>query len=266
MNWKRPILTNGDGGGHPWRRMLIRIGILLAVTVVMMGSCVDSFIFHPPAPSAKLDSRLIMLPVAGTGEKIAAIYTPPGGRGFVFLYSHGNAEDLSTVFPLVPPGCGVLAYDYEGYGSSTGRPGEKECCRDIDTAYRFLTETEGIAPQKIVVYGFSVGSGPSCYLAEKYPVGGLVLESPFTSAVRVVLPFTLPVDRFPNIDRIRNIKCPVLIFHGTADHVIPFSHGKALHEAAPGSRFVPVSGADHGEVVAGAEYAGELEQFVDSLK
>ncbi|MEA4861697.1 MAG: alpha/beta hydrolase [Victivallaceae bacterium] len=266
MNWKRIALLHETDGDHPWRRMLIRVGILLAVTVVMMGACVDSFIFHPPAPAKKRDPRIVMLPVAGTDEKIAAIYTPPGKRDFVFLYSHGNAEDLSTVLPLVPPGCGVLVYDYEGYGASTGSPGEKECYRDIETAYRFLIETQGIPPRKMVVYGFSVGSGPACYLAEKYPVGGLVLESPFTSTIRVVLPFTLPIDRFPNIDRIRKVRCPILIFHGTADHVIPLSHGKTLSEAAPGSRFVPVSGADHGEVVAGGEYLPELEKFVDSLK
>jgi len=244
---------------------MIRIGMVLAATVVLMSACVDSFIFHPPAPK-NMPPDIVMLPVPGTDEKIAVRYSPPGERGFVLLYSHGNAEDLSTAYPVAPRDCGVLVYDYEGYGSSTGNPGEKECCRDIETAYRFLTETKGVAPGRIVVYGFSVGSGPACYLAEKYPVGGLVLEAPFTSVIRVVLPFTLPIDRFPNIDRIRNIKCPILILHGTDDRVIPLKQGETMHLAAPGSTFVPVRGADHGDVAWRPEYEPAMRKFIDSLE
>lgn len=75
--------------------------------------------------------------------------------------------------------------------------------------------------------GFSVGSGPACYLAEKYPVGALVLEAPFASAFQVVLPFGgLPGDRFPNAERVRNIKVPLLVIHGRKDRVIPVRNGK----------------------------------------
>lgn len=95
-------------------------------------------------------------------------------------------------------GYSAAGYDYEGYGASAGKPSSAAACRDIEAVYHYLTGEKGISPAEIVVIGFSVGSGPACYLAEKYPVGALVLEAPFASAFQVVLPFGgLPGDRFP---------------------------------------------------------------------
>jgi fermentation-respiration switch protein FrsA (DUF1100 family) len=94
-------------------------------------------------------------------------------------------------------------------------------------------------PEHIVLYGRSLGSGPSCYLASKSAaagrsVAGLILHAPFTSVYRVVFPdigFTVPGDQFPNIDRMRSIRCPVFIAHGTADEIVPYHHGLSLHKA-----------------------------------
>lgn len=90
-----------------------------------------------------------------------------------------------------------------------------------------------------MLYGRSLGSGPSCYLAaktaqENASVGGLILHSPFTSVYRVVLNlgFTMVGDKFSNIDKIKEVECPVLICHGKNDHVVPFSHGVMLQDAA----------------------------------
>ena len=120
----------------------------------------------------------------------------------------------------------VLAYDYEGYGKASGVPSEKSFYEDIDAAYAFLVDVLKQQPENIVIYGRSIGSGPSCYLAERLaraniPVGALILQSPLLSAFRVVFNFrfTLPGDIFPNIDRISNIRCPFLVVHGTRDEV-----------------------------------------------
>lgn len=86
-------------------------------------------------------------------------------------------------------------------------------------------------------FGTSVGSGPSCYLAEKYKrVKGLILETPFTSIARIVAGgniFSLAWDMFPNIDRIEKIDCPVFIIHGTSDSVVPFEHGRVCSPPLP---------------------------------
>jgi pimeloyl-ACP methyl ester carboxylesterase len=97
------------------------------------------------------------------------------------LYSHGNAEDLGDLDRLMAPftqlGLGVVAYDYQGYGTSEGTPTEAHLEDDILAAYRYVTETRGVAPSRVIVYGRSIGRGPSVWLASTHEVGALVLES-----------------------------------------------------------------------------------------
>lgn len=268
LNWRKLIFFSRTTGRHPWKWMLARIAVLVTISLVFMVSCVDSFIFLPPDSPSEPDGRMTMIPLPGDAGKIAAIYRPPAkDGGWVFLCSHGNAEDLFSFYPELPAGSGFLIYDYEGYGASSGTPGEAACYRDIEAAYHYLTNERKIPPERIVIYGFSVGSGPSCYLAEKYPAAALVLVAPFTSAVEVVLPWPeLPVDRFRNIDRIGNIRCPVLIFHGDADSTIDSSHGRKLSLKAPNARFVPVPGAGHNTVAGHPVYRSELKKFISSLE
>lgn len=116
------------------------------------------------------------------------------------------------------------------------------CYADIDCVFQYLTGTRKIPPEHIVLYGRSLGSGPSCYLAAKTAergrsVAGIILHAPFTSVFRVILPdlfgYTLFGDLFPNIDRMKDIKCPIFIAHGEDDKIVPFEHGRALFEASP---------------------------------
>jgi len=146
----------------------------------------------------------------------------------------------------------IMAYDYTGYGLANianeverwaFTPSEEHCYADIEAAYHHLTDVEDIEPASIILYGRSVGSGPSCYLAEKMFIGiesekrcgGLILHSPFLSVCRVVVDmgFTINGDLFPNIERVQHLGCPVFVIHGTEDAVVPFSHGQKLYEALP---------------------------------
>ncbi len=99
-----------------------------------------------------------------------------------------------------------------------GKPSEGNAYRDIDTAYNYLTQTLRIPSERIIVYGRSVGGGSAVDLAGREALGGLILESSFTSAFRVIVPFPiLPFDKFANIDKIERVNCPVLVIHGKAD-------------------------------------------------
>ena len=95
---------------------------------------------------------------------------------------------------------------------------------DIETVYLYITENLSIDPESIILFGRSIGSGPTCYLAEKYPVAGVILHSPLASILRVVvnIRWTLPFDYFPNVDRVAKMECPVFVIHGTRDEIIPF--------------------------------------------
>ena len=119
------------------------------------------------------------------------------------------------------------------------------------------------------MYGRSIGSGPSSYLAEKYDVAGVVLHSGLMSAFRVVfnLRWTLPFDKFPNIDRMPNVECPVFIIHGKRDEIVPFYHARELHNATQ-HKYPPyyVDGAGHNNVEKFAsDYLQRIKQFISHV-
>jgi pimeloyl-ACP methyl ester carboxylesterase len=158
----------------------------------------------------------------------------------------------------------------------TDSPSEEHCYSDINAAYRFLRNQLRIPNQNIVLYGRSLGSGPSCYLAagtasesregsEDGPVGGLILHAPFLSVYRIVVETGCTVygDKFPNIDYAPFIGSPVMLIHGTADQIVPFNHSERLLEAVPRphrARPLFIEGMGHNNV-----HASVRPMFVDRL-
>ncbi len=197
----------------------------------------DSMIFLPQPASYQDTKDILKLPVSNT-EKISAIYIPNPQSAYTVLYIHGNAEDLGDIRPWLDRlhswGFSVFAYDYRGYGTSDGTPSEQNAYGDADAAYTYLTQQLKIPPKQIILYGRSLGGGSATELANRYDVAGLILESTFTSIFRVVAPFPiLPFDKFSNLDKLRKVRCPVLVMHGQVDQIIPIKHGKLLYDAAP---------------------------------
>jgi len=166
----------------------------------------------------------------------------------------------------------IMAYDYSGYGESSGQPCEEFVYADIDSAYDYLLNVRKILPEEIVLYGRSLGSGPSCYLASKTAkegrsVAGVILQSPILSAFRVAFNFrcTMIWDKFPNIDYAPHIRCPVFIVHGTQDEIVLFYHGQDLFLSVKQSwRAKPfwVDGAGHNNIETLLRPSGA---FVDKL-
>jgi fermentation-respiration switch protein FrsA (DUF1100 family) len=230
-------------------------------------------IFLPPLPGYSATPEILKVPT-NDGEDIAAIYLVNPASTYTLLLSHGNAEDLGSVHSLLPGlanlGFSVFAYDYRGYGLSQGRPSERHVYADIDGAYDYLTGKLGVAPDRIVAYGRSLGAGASVDLAARRPVGGVILESPFVTAFRVMTRVPLfPFDKFRNVDKIGRVRCPLLILHGEADEIVPFWHGRRLFDKAPGRKmFVAIPGAHHNDLmwVAGARYGQALRDFEDLLR
>ncbi|XP_028790644.1 alpha/beta hydrolase domain-containing protein 17B-like isoform X2 [Neltuma alba] len=172
------------------------------------------------------------------GNDIAAVYVKHHKATSTMLYSHGNAADLGQMFELFVElsnklRLNVMGYDYSGYGRSTGKPTESNTYADIDAAYKCLKEQYGVKDDQLILYGQSVGSGPTLDLASRVPeLRGVVLHSPILSGMRVLYPVkrTYWFDIYKNIDKICLANCPVLVIHGTADEVVHWSHGKKLWE------------------------------------
>ena len=235
----------------------VRILACVAVVALIAGTaCVNSLMFHPEMSRGGYgESTEGYVDIGTNGVKIAAIVLGPERGKKAILRCHGNAEDaansLFALRYLARRGFTVACVDYPGYGLSDGTPDEEGCYRNVHRLYDWLVEKHGFRPEDIIVDGFSIGTGPATELAATKPVGGLVLEAPFLSAPRVVTRIRiLPIDPFPNIKVIKDVKCPVLVIHGTDDSVIPHGHGKELFELAnEPKRFIPVEGANHNDLV-----------------
>lgn len=215
----------------------------------------NGLIFPAPAPSYETDTGLTRFRHNDKGEEVTLRYLEnPRSRLLVF-YQHGNGEDLGRIEDrlnaLVKAGFSVLAWDYPGYGSSDGRPSEREVLRIAAKIWDSIPETYGFSHQQTVLYGRSIGSGPATWLASRNEAAGLIIEGGFTSIFDVALPVKLlPWDIFDNRARLAGVRSPVLIIHGTLDETIPFSHGQALFEAAPSPKFfLWVSGGLHNDLI-----------------
>lgn len=207
-----------------------------------MGSSISSLVFQPPEVTLLPKKHLISLK---SGQAIIQSFYIDSGCKLTVLFSHGNAEDLGIIYDKLfnlskALQVNVFAYDYEGYGKSSGLASENSCYNNISSAFKYLIEIKHQLPENIVLYGSSLGCGPTCYLAEKLSqsatrVGGIILQSPFLSIFRIFFNFrcTFLFDLFPNIDRVHNITAPVLIIHGTHDEVIPFWNGQELFSLLP---------------------------------
>jgi fermentation-respiration switch protein FrsA (DUF1100 family) len=233
----------------------------------------DRAIFLPHPSSYRDGTEIIKLKSTG-GNLISALYLPNPVAKFSLLVSHGNAEDLGDdrdwLEELRRGGFSVFAYDYQGYGTSQGKPSEHNVYDDELAAYEYLTANLNTAPDRIIILGRSVGSGPALHLAARRPVAALILQSPFVSAFRVVTRIPLlPFDKFPNNKEIRRVRVPVLIMHGEQDSIIAIWHGKKLYElAAQPKQFFAVPGADHNDldIVAGQSYVAAIQSFAASLQ
>lgn len=250
-------------GKLSWIRLMrstILIYLFFALYVYFRA---DSMIFQPQSASYQDDENILKLPITET-KSISAQYLSNSNAEYTVLYSHGNAEDLGDIQPIVERlnrwGFNVLAYDYQGYGTSHGNPSERNAYKDIETAYQYLTQDLRINPSKILVYGRSVGGGPSVELATRYTIAGLILESTFTSAFRVVVPIPiLPFDKFSNAAKLSRVNCPVLVLHGEADRVIPFHHGQKLFDlASDPKQFLWESEAGHNDFTWVSDHNHEL--------
>jgi abhydrolase domain-containing protein 17 len=250
-------------------KMLVTIIIVYAAFAAFAWFVSDRMIFQPPPPSYRAGQLPIVM-VPTDGGSIAALYLPNSGAAVTVLYAHGNAEDLGHVAPFLDElrhtGFAVLAFDYRGYGMSTGGPPSAAgATDDMAAVYHHAVSSLNIPPSRLVLYGRSVGSGPATDLAAHVPAGGLVLESAFVSAFRVLTRVSLlPFDRFHNLRHIRTVRCPVLVIHGTDDEVIPVSHGRRLYEAAgQPKQALWIEGAHHNDVpfVGGARYWQTLAAF-----
>ena len=249
---------------------------LLAILYFGLGAFAwffaESMIFQPQAPSYANSEQIINIPV-GNNDELAAIHLQNPDAKYTILFSHGNAEDIGHLLPLLQQirrmGFSILAYDYRGYGQSSGEASEQNSYEDVRAAYSYLVDEMGVSPQSIIAHGRSLGGAVAIDLASRKEVGGLIIESTFTTAYRVMTGIPLyPYDQYRSISKITEISCPVLIMHGKQDQVISFWHGEALLEKAKEPKMkLWVDSAGHNDLFyeAGSKYQQAILNFIELI-
>jgi fermentation-respiration switch protein FrsA (DUF1100 family) len=280
----------------PIRGILVRIGRAAAVVylgvAIVLYSLQTRVIF--PGASTQGHPAAVLKPRAGTelvelatrrGERVVALFGPALDRDgrpdsaaadrptMVFFYGNGDClcNTLAEFHRFRRLGLNVLIPEYVGYGMSGGSPSEEGCQATADAAYDYLVATRGVAPERIISAGWSLGGAVAIDLASRCEVGGLIAFSTFTSGVamgRRVLPF-LPVSmllrhRFESLPKIAKVRCPILIGHGRLDSIVPFWMGEKLAAAAGGPvATLWLDHAEHNDFFAAG--AGEIDAAITAF-
>jgi fermentation-respiration switch protein FrsA (DUF1100 family) len=271
-----------------WLRRLLRAVTLYVVipyvAVTLIFTVLQRKFLYPGTRSGRLVAADVAAPGAEVtdvalhaangvvlhGWHFRAVAGPPAEERILVLYFPGNAgnrgDRVQDCLEFVRLGCDVLIFDYRGYGDSGGSPSEALLSVDARRAWMHATREQllDVPPERIVLFGESIGGAVAVRLAAEfslagYPPAGLVLNSTIAALPETVawhypwFPFQfLLLDRYPSVERIPYVTCPILQFHGTDDEFIPLEHGQRLFEAAPATsgsrvakRFVPVGGGTH---------------------
>lgn len=192
------------------------------------------------------------------GEKVIAWHVPARPGHKVVLYFHGNGDFLAGVVPrfkaLTAGGTGLVALSYRGYAGSSGSPSEQGLLQDAEAAYAFTAAR--YPSERIVAWGFSLGTGVATAVAADRPIDRLILEAPYTSTVDVAgamfrfVPVGLLMrDSFHSDRRIARVNVPLLIMHGAKDPAIPLRFGERLFALAKEpKRFVRFADGGHNDL------------------
>lgn len=204
---------------------------------------VERICFPAPKPSYDIGSypnELILVP-REDGLKVPCLFLPFKHARFLLIYFHGNAEDLGLCYNFCTIirdlfQVHVMAVEYPGYGICEGPCSEQGIMANALAAMRFAMETLRWPQDGIKLLGRSLGTGPTCALAAKFDVAGVILVTPFLSIKEVFRSQVGPIadlvmERFPNHELAPKIESPTLIIHGQQDALIPFAHGKQIYES-----------------------------------
>jgi fermentation-respiration switch protein FrsA (DUF1100 family) len=259
------------------------LGYLAAIGYLRVNE--KAFVFEPARRSVSApDPRLALaerwVTYRSTEDVVVSAWIVPAAApasNMWLLICHGNLGNIGfrqrpEYYALVRDlGVNTLAFDYRGYGESSGTPDETGLYADATASYEYLIRTLGVPADRIVIFGHSLGSAVAIELASRVPSAGLIVEGAFTSVVDrgqelfPLFPVSLiSTQRFQSLDRIAAVSVPKLFLHSPEDRVIPYAHGRRLFEAArPPKRLVDVRGGhDDAFRIDKAVYSRALAQLI----
>lgn len=233
--------------------LVIVIGIYLGYGIYYLAIQRKILFPNPPTPAwdVAVDfAGLEKIWLETSFGKVETWFLPAQNTGGepapALMFFHGNGE-LIDFWPqsftgVQQLGVGVMLVEYPGYGRSQGKPTKATISETTTAAYDTLVQREDVDPERVVVYGRSLGGGAAGVLVEQRPVAALILQSTFTNTTRFARQFLLPgflvVDKFDTLSALEQYRDPVLVFHGQRDDLIPYQHALELTDAAENGRLI----------------------------
>lgn len=262
------------------------LAIGYAVLAVALFFYQPNLLYFPDMPGRELevtpaaiglDYETLTL-TTGDDERLNAWFIPAEEARGTLLFCHGNAGNIShrleSIHIFHKLGLSVLIFDYRGYGQSSGIPSEAGTYRDAESAWRYLVDVRGIRPERIILFGRSLGASIAAELASRTTPAGVILESAFTSVPDVaagLYPW-LPVRwlsryRYNTLEYLADIRSPVLIIHSHDDEIIPYSNAEILLAAShePKQLLKLRGGHNDGFLVSRTDYLRGLERFLGKV-
>jgi alpha-beta hydrolase superfamily lysophospholipase len=267
--------------------VLSLLGLYLLLSPAVAVPLYNFVIFHPLPENQDLGDQIAKMEqvfhcrfeevvfAAQDGEKLRAWYFVIPGAKKTLLFSHGNGGCLKHRLALCPlllqTGCSVFMYDYEGFGDSTGSASVPKICQDAVAAYDYLTKARQIAPLDVIAYGESIGAGVSSELSQQRKLGGIILQSPFTSLpeagadkipyLRLYPQWSYPTPTLNNLEILRHPHPPLLLIHGMKDDMLPSRYSQQIFSAAATAKtLVLLPHADHVNI-----YKTDLHETIPAL-
>jgi hypothetical protein len=261
--------------------IVVLAGFFYVGVVVAMYFAQRSFIYPIPtatrttpkaASFAQAEEQFL---TTADGERVIVWHVAPQPGRRVVVYFPGNGDTLAGSVgrfeAIISDGTGLVALSYRGYAGSSGSPSEQGLLSDAAVTYDFTAAIYD--PARIVLWGFSLGSGVAVAVAAAHPAGGLILEAPYNSIPDVAaaaFPYLparrLVKDTFRSDERIKRVDAPLLVMHGVQDATIPIAFGERLFALArEPKRFVRFEGGGHADLgnFGAVETA---RQFINALK
>ena len=257
-----------------WLLIIVSVGYACGLAVLFLVQ--RAFLFPVPQ-TARTSPEAAGFPEAeehvlttADGEKVIIWHVPAKPGHAVVIYFPGNGDFLAGAVgrlrAISSGGIGLVALSYRGYAGSSGQPSESGLLQDAAAAYAFTSAR--YSADRIVVWGFSLGTGVAVAVAAEQPVGKLILEAPYTSLAdvaashfRIVPVRWLLRDQFHSDARIARVTAPLLIMHGENDLTIPIAFGERLFALAHApKRFVrfPEGGHDNLDAFGAIETARQF--------